>query len=156
LEPQSQVETYVESKPGVGSADQDFQVLPLAEVCPEVSAGCLRGFDTLDRGIFVRDRLAGCQYVVNICGGLGDIALDIHGEPRSLWDGETEVECNNTRDASKTNHETPGMIDRDIAGERRVEDRVLICFDNNDTDEGSSYWGLINDIILGVNINQPN
>jgi hypothetical protein len=33
------------------------------------------------------------------------------------------------------------MIDRDIAGERRTKDRVLVCLDNNDADEGSSYIG---------------
>jgi hypothetical protein len=103
--------TYIESKPRVCSAQQNFAVLPLGEVSSEIGPGSLGRLCTLDHGIRVDNKGTGSQDVLNILCGLLNIALDIHGETRSFWDGQTEVEGNTARNAAKTNKDTPQVVD---------------------------------------------
>jgi hypothetical protein len=92
----------------------------------------------LHRNIFVPSVTLGIHHVGDICSSLCDITLDIHGKTRSFGDSETEVKRKNTRDASKTNNETPHIINRDDTRERGVESFSLVCLDDDNTDKGSS------------------
>jgi hypothetical protein len=72
------------------------------------SLGCLR---TLDNSIRVDNESTGSQDVLNIFGGLLNIALNIHSETGCFWDSKTEVEGNAARNAAKTDKDTPQVID---------------------------------------------
>jgi len=91
------MKTYIQSKPRVGSAEKDLAIFPLTEVCDKVCPGCLGHNYTLDNLVRVMAERTRRQDVLNIYGSLLYIAIDIHGETRSFWDGETEVESNATR-----------------------------------------------------------
>lgn len=127
---------HIKGKPRVRGTDEDLEVLPLAKVGHEVAAGSLGRLDTLDGGIGVNVVGAAGQEVVNILGGLLDIALDIHGETRGLRNGETEVESDDTGHATKTDENAPHLVDLG-AGCSGSDDRRLVGGDDNERDEGS-------------------
>jgi hypothetical protein len=81
---------------------------------------------------------ANCEYVLNILRSLSNISLDIHCETRSLGDGKTEVKSDNSGDASKTDEQTPGMINRESGREWTSEDGLLVCRNNDESNKGSS------------------
>lgn len=47
---------------------------------------------------------------IDVLDSLLHVALDIEGETRGLWDGETEVKSNATGDTSETDEETPTVV----------------------------------------------
>lgn len=78
-----------------------------AEIGPGGS-GCINADDG---SIFVDDDVLAFDDVGNISGGLFEVALNIHGESRSLGDGQTEVEGDTSRDSTETDEETPHEVD---------------------------------------------
>ena len=88
-----------------------FEVLAFAEVSAEIFQAGFGDLYVLYLGIFIELILLSSNDVLDISCGLIDVTLDIHCETRSLWNGETEVECNSRRYASETNQETPDSID---------------------------------------------
>lgn len=103
--------THIESEPGVGRADENLRVLPLAEVVPEVGPAGLGCADKLDSLIGVLVVGTSGQEVVDILGSLVNVALDIHGETGRLGDGETEVESDDGGDNAETDENTPHLVD---------------------------------------------
>lgn len=91
---------------------------PLAVVAPEVGPAGLRGIETLTRVLkdggtadlvwlaFMLTRLVG----LNIRNGLLRIAGNIKSVARSLRDGETEVQGNATGNGTKTDDNTPHLV----------------------------------------------
>lgn len=77
------------------------------EVCP---AG-LRCRRTLNDGVRIGGRFAAGQHILNIRRGLLDVALNIHGETWGFGDGKTKVQRDNTRNAAKTDENTPHEVD---------------------------------------------
>jgi len=118
------MKTYIQSKPRVGSAEKDLAIFPLTEVCDEVSPACLGHSYTLGNFVGVMAERTRRQDVLNIHGSLLHIAIDIHGETRGFWDGETEVESNATRYTAQSNQETPTKVDMvqtiEIVGQNRI------------------------------------
>ena len=95
-----------------------------------------RSLDALGHnGIVVLDVPTNGEDVLDILRGLINVALDIHSETRGLWDGETEVEGNHTGNASKPDEETPSMVDGNDTRPWRAEDLILVCRNDDDTDE---------------------
>lgn len=125
--------TDIECEPRVGRAEEDLAVFPLGEVSNKVSTACARCLDTLGNyRVVILDILATGDNGVNVMCGLLDVALDIHSEPRGLGDGETEVKGDDTRNASKTNEETPSVVNGDNTRVGRREDGILVCSNNDD------------------------
>jgi hypothetical protein len=82
----------------------------LTEVAAEVSPRSLGNIDLVgDEAVIWRglDALAGN---IDVLDGLFHVTFDVEGETRGLWDGETEVESDDTGDASKTDEETPTVV----------------------------------------------
>ena len=98
------------------------------------SLGCLY---TLDSCVGVDVELASGNNVVDIVGSLPNIALDIHGETRSFRDRETEVESDNTRNATKTDENTPAIVHMFEVIERVVNDVILEGLHRNVRNESS-------------------
>lgn len=115
-------------------------VFPLAKVSNKVGTGCARCLDTLGKnGIIILNVPAGGEDVVNVLCGLLNVALNIHSETRGFWNGKTEVKGNDTRNASKTDEETPSVVDGDSARVRRRKDGILVCRNNDDRDDRGSW-----------------
>ena len=60
------------------------------------------------------------------------IALNVHSEPRRLWDGQTKVERNRCRDAAQAYEEAPYRVDVPWVRGVVVGDGGLVC----DEDDG--------------------
>lgn len=109
----------------------------------EVLAACLRCLDTLNNCVWVDVVRTRRKNVIDILRGLCDVTLDVHRETGSLGDGETEVESDDTGNATETNEETPTEIDggqRGVGG-LVIGDGALVGGDDDDTDNSSGYTG---------------
>jgi hypothetical protein len=90
--------------------------------------------DALYGGIFINCLFLSSHYVVDINCSLVEVTLDIHSETRCFWNGETEVECNSSGDATKTNQETPHGIDTlKVVNRRGSNDGILVSSGNNES-----------------------
>ena len=130
--------TNIKSKPGVRGANEELEVLPLGVVRGEVRPGGFGSLDTLDTSIRVDIEGASGEEVIDILSGLVDVALDIHGETRSLGNGKTEVESDSTGDAAETDEDTPHVVD--VREDSRVilEERGLERLNDDESNERSS------------------
>ena len=106
----------------------------------EIGAACARSLDALGNNrIRILDVPSGDENVIDVLCGLVNIAFDIHGETRCLGNGKTEVKGDDTRNATKTDEKTPSVVDGESAREGSFKDGVLVCSNDDDTDEGRSW-----------------
>jgi len=77
----------------------------------------------------------------DIPDGLFHVTLDIEGETRGFWDSETEVEGDNTRDASETDEETPTVVDAVGCIWGVGKDGALVGVNDDEGDESGSWKG---------------
>ena len=129
------VERDVECEPRVRGTDEELEVLPLREVPDKVTAGSLGCLDALDDGVGVYVVATSGEEVFNVLGRLLDIALDVHGEPGGLGNGETEVESNRAWNAAETNEDTPHLVDLRVNQWVLVEDGVLVRGNDDETNK---------------------
>ena len=101
----------VEGEPGPCTADEDFEVLTLAEVVGKVLARRFGSIDALDDRIGVDVEGTGGEEVVDVVARLLHVALDVHREARGLWDGETVVEGDNAGEAAEPDEDAPHVVD---------------------------------------------
>jgi hypothetical protein len=74
---------------------------------------------------------------LDILGSLVHVAFNIHSVTRSLRDGETEVDRSGTRHASKTDKQTPHVIDGlEVVHGIVVEESTLVASNDNEANEG--------------------
>lgn len=107
------VEGNIEGKPRPSAAEEDLEVTPLLVVADEVAAGGLGHIDALGDVILEALEFTGLDEV-GIGDGLCQVALDIHGVARRLWDGETEVEGDDGGDNTKTDDDAPHLVDAGV------------------------------------------
>lgn len=106
----------------------------------EVGTSCVGRLYALGyNGVLVPNVPAGGDDVFNVMGCLIDVAVDIHSETRCFRNGETEVKGNNTRNASKADEETPGIVDGDSTRVRSCEDGILVCSNDDDADNRGNW-----------------
>lgn len=79
---------------------------------------------------------------VDIPESLVHVTLDIESETRSFGDGETEVKSDASWNASKTDEETPAVVDRFGIGGGLGKNVVLVSCDDNDRDDAGSYLNI--------------
>ena len=109
------VEGNVEGEPRPSAAEENLEVGPLGVVTGEVASRGRGDFDALNG--LVLDRLEFTSLdEVGVLLGLSEIALDIHGVPGGLRDGETVVEGDDGRDSAETDDKTPHAIDDVVIG----------------------------------------
>jgi hypothetical protein len=131
------VEGDVESEPRPGRAEEDLEVLPLAVVRHEVTAGCLRRLDALDLCVRIDVEGALREGGLDVLGRLRDVALDVHGETRGLRDRQAEVERDARRHAAETDEETPHVVNRLEVVELVLEETGRVRLDDDECDDGS-------------------
>ena len=129
---------YVESEPGPRSAEQDLSMLPLTEVMAEVSPRGLGDIELVGDESVIFTGWSALQVPINIPEGLPHVTLDIEGETRGLGDSKTEVESDHAGDASKSDEETPAIVNGlGICSGLRKNGALVGC-DNDHGDEGGS------------------
>ena len=128
--------TYVESEPRPGSAEQDLSVLPLTEVVAEISPRGLGNIDLLGNDAVIGTGLDTLVGTFDVLNSPLHVPFDIESETRGLGDGKTEVESDNTGHASKTDEETPAVVDGFGRRGRLAEDLALVGVDDDERDEG--------------------
>ena len=101
---------YIENEPGPSSAEQDLAILPLTEVLAAVSPRGLRDVDLVGDEAIIWTGLNALPVPINVFDSLLHVTLDVEGETRGLGDSETEVESDTGGDASKTDEETPAIV----------------------------------------------
>lgn len=74
------------------------------------------GGSPLHNGIGIHNKSACGQERIDILCSLANIPLDIHGEPRGLRDGQTEVERKGRRYTAQTDNKAPAKVDGDRIG----------------------------------------
>jgi len=134
------VEGDVKGEPAPGGTEEHLEVLPLPEVARKVSPRSLGQLGALVVVDGVDDVCAGGEVRVDVLGALLDVALDVHGVPRGLRDGESEVERNCGGDHAETDDESPDLVDRLGIGERFSLDLSLEGSEDNDGDDGRCDW----------------
>lgn len=133
-------ETNVKSKPRVGGTENDFEVLELTEVGPEIGPAGFGGLDPLNKKISVNVGRALLQNILDVVGGHVDVAFNIHGETRGFWDSQTEVQSDNTGNATETDEETPHVIDRaEVCYVSFFEKSALVGSDDDEGNQSGSY-----------------
>ena len=80
-----------------------------------------------------------CSYeVVNVIGSPLNVALDVNGEARCFWDGESEKQSKDARNTTKTDEEPPHEVDvPQIIGVIRQK-RFLVCTQYCNSGDGCS------------------
>jgi len=145
------VEGDIEEEPRTSSTEQDLSVLPLGVVAEKVTEGGLgdveltgvvaHGLNTGDL-IWNTLGLAG-DVCLDIGAGLDDIAADIESVTRSLGDGKTVVKGNAARNGTKTDDDTPHLVDSEradtVAGGRVLaSDKGLLEAGSDDESDDTS------------------
>jgi len=106
-------------------------------VGPEIGPAGLGGLDALDKKIVVSVALAAGQDILNVVGGLVNVAFDIHGETGGFWDSQAEVESDNSGNATETDEETPHEVDgTEVCYVSFFENRALVGCGNDEGDKG--------------------
>jgi hypothetical protein len=141
---------YIEEEPGASRAKKDFAMLPLAVVAPEVAPGGLGRVETLTRVLedgssadFVGFAFSNtCLVGFDVLDGLLGVAGYIESITWCLGDGETEVQGDAAWDGTKTDYDTPHLVDSELADARAVSDglrgreRVLEAGGDDECDDG--------------------
>jgi len=125
------VESNIEEEPRTSSSEKDLSVLPLAVVAPEVAEGTLWNgklvgvvADGLDTGNLIWNTLwLVVEVRLDVGASLDDIARDIKGVTRSLWDGKTVVESDATWNGTHSDDDTPHLVDGKTADTTTVGNR---------------------------------
>jgi len=133
--------TYVESEPRPGGTQQNLSVLPLTEVPAEVGPAGLGNIDLGGDDAVIGTTLDTLKGVIDIPYGLFHVTLDIEGETRGFGDGKTEVKSNNTGDTSKTDEETPAVVNAGGCGGGLRKDGALVCGNHDKGNKGGSCTG---------------
>jgi hypothetical protein len=136
-------------EPWPWSPEEHLTVLPLSKVPAEVGPGGLGSVDGLVGRLGVVDHLSGVEEGVDVGGGLCstrgdemsvlepererwgkgeneektnllDVALNVHGEARSLGEGKTEVEGDGTGNGTQTNEEAPAEVEVAVSSKKSV------------------------------------
>jgi hypothetical protein len=130
--------THIESEPRVGGTEENLAVLQLGEVGPEVASSGLGSIDLKSNGgLGIVNVTASSEESFDIGGGLLDVALDVHGETRSLGERKTEVERDGSRDGTETNEQTPAEVKVVSIVCGVIDDLGLERGDNDERDNGS-------------------
>ena len=112
----------IKQEPRSSRTEEDLAVLPLSVVAAEVLPRglwdvdllwCLHGCEA-SHLIWVSTGLA-VKVSSGILVGLLDVAGNIEGVSRSLWNGKTVVECNATWDGTETDDNAPHLVDGEHA-----------------------------------------
>lgn len=103
--------THVKGEPRPGSTEQNLSVLPLTKVVTEVGPACLGNFDLVGDHAVVRNGFGSLDGLIDILESLLHVAFDIEGETGCFGDGESEVKRYATGHTSKTDEETPAVVD---------------------------------------------
>jgi len=137
----TQIETtgaYVESEPRPGCAEQNLSILPLTEMVAEVFPASLGNIDLGGDNTVIWGSLDTLPVALDIPNSLLHVTLDIEGETRGFWDSKTEVKSDNTGDTSKTDEETPAVVNADGVGGRIRKDGALVCVHDDEGNEGGT------------------
>jgi len=140
------IESDVESEPGPGSAEQYLSVLPLTEVAAEVSPRGPRNIDLVGDEAVIWSGLDALGGTIDVLDGLFHVTFDVEGETRGLWNSETEVESDDTGDASKTDEETPTVVNGLGVGGWLGNDGTLV---GSDDDYGDDAGGEVTETLGG-------
>jgi hypothetical protein len=99
----------------------------------------LGSFRPLNNSIFIDFGISLDQDICDIHGGLLDIALDVHGETGRFGNSQPEIEGNTTWDAAQADEQAPTVVDMIQRCVGVMGDTSLVCPDNDQGNEGSSY-----------------
>ena len=75
----------------------------------------------------------------DVLDSLLHVTIDIEGETRGFGDSETEVESDDTGDASETDEETPAIVDGSGVSSGLGDDGALVGMDDDEGDEGGGW-----------------
>lgn len=136
--PQGRI-THIQCKPGIGGPEKYFEVLKLAKVGAEVGPACPGSIEALDTSVRVNLNIFLFQNVLDICGSLLNVTLNIHSEARSFGDSQSEVQGNDTRNSAKTYEQAPHEIrGYEIGYSFFGENSIFVGSRDNETDQSSS------------------
>lgn len=111
--------------------------MPLTEVSFEVLPAGSGSLGTLNHCVWIDDKSALGEDVFDVIRSLGDIALDIHGKPRGLRDGETEIQGHHTRNTAQADKNTPHEVDVDKIGWSVIQNGVFVSKGDEQSDQCS-------------------
>lgn len=133
-------ETNVKSKPRVGSTEKDFEILELTKVGPEIGPAGFGGLNALDKKIWVNIGRFVVQDILDVVGGLVDVAFNIHGETGGFRDSQTEVESDSSGNTTETDEETPHEVDAaEVCYVGFFEKSALVGSGDDEGDQGGGY-----------------
>ena len=104
----------------------------------KVGTGSLGGIHTLLDSIGVDIEGARGEEVVDIVARLLNVALDVHGEARRLWDGKTVIESDDSGETAETNEDAPHIVDMGQHGGVISKDGALERGNNDQGDKSGS------------------
>ena len=102
------------------------------------------GFGNIDFGCddtVIRSGLDTLPVTLDVPNGLLHVTLDIEGETGGFGDSETEVESDNTGNASETDKETPTEVNAVGCGGGILQDGALVGVHDDEGDEGGGWTG---------------
>ena len=105
----------------------------------EVGPACLGNIDFGGDNAIVWAGLDTLPVTFDVLDSLLHVTIDIEGETRGFGDSETEVESDNTGDASETDEETPAIVDSGGVSGGLGDDGALVGMDDNEGDKGGGW-----------------
>jgi hypothetical protein len=105
----------------------------------EVFQARLGNFDLVGDNAVVWTGLGTLDGLVDVLESLLHVAFDIEGETRGFGDGEPEVKGYATGDTSKTDEETPAVVDSFGRVGGLGKDGALVGGDDDEGDEAGSW-----------------
>lgn len=143
--------TNVEEEPRSSSTKENLSMLPLGIVSAEIRPTSLRqariillrAHHSVSRGGGSGEAAAALEVGADIRLSFDVVPCDVEGESRSLWDGETEIESEDSRNTTDSNDDSPHFVNRKSAftsavrSIRSVEEGLLEAGSNNQSNHGS-------------------
>ena len=94
---------------------------------------------TLNGCVGVDNNVAFANNILDIGGGLDNVALDIHSETGSLWDCKTEIKSDHARNTTETDENAPHEID--VLGMGGISIMQNCAFIGGSDDQGNKGGG---------------
>lgn len=105
----------------------------------EVGPACLGNFNLGSDNAVIGRCLDTSEGPLDILDSSFHVTFNIEGETRGLGDGETEIKSDNTGNASKTNEETPAVVNSVGFSRGIAKDGALVGVDDDKGDEAGSW-----------------
>ena len=85
-------------------------VRKITKILLEILPGCFWSLRSLDSRVRVDDKCASLEEVIDVEYSLINVTFNVHGEPGSFWNRQSEEEGNDTRDTAKAYEDTPHQV----------------------------------------------